>query len=103
MKKMKGLVVLIFAGSLVIPGPAFHGSRAYAQGGSQMTESQRQELERKYQEQWDYLEKLDKHQENTGERLQEAVKRRQDAEKRQREAERRLREQEQPRPSGKTE
>jgi chromosome segregation ATPase len=102
MKKMNGLVVLILAGLLVIPGPVLSGSQAYAQGGSQMSEEQRRELEKKYQEEWDYLEKLNKHQENTGERLEEAVKRREDAERRQREAERRLRELEQQEQGGKS-
>ena len=95
MKNWKGLVGLILAGLLVIAGQVWSEGRAYAQSGSQMTEPQRQELEKKYQEQWNDLERLDKRQEDTGARLQEAVKRRQDAERRQREAERQMREQEQ--------
>ena len=95
MKKMTGLGALILAGLLVIPALPGNGSRAYAQSGSGMSERERRELEKKYQEQWDYLERLDKHQESTYERMEEAVKHREDAARRQREAERRLREPEQ--------
>jgi len=102
MNKKKGLVVLMLAGLWLVQGPGWPGSQARAQSGSSMTEQQRRELEKKYQEQWDYLERLDKQQEDTGARLDKAVKRRQDAEKRQREAEQRLREQEQEEPNDKT-
>jgi len=94
---MKTLAVLIISGLLVIPGPTWPGGRALAQGGSQLTEEQRRQMEKKYQEDWEFQERLGKRMENTGERLQEAEKRRQDALKRQQEAERRLREQEQQR------
>jgi hypothetical protein len=92
MKKMSGLVALILAGWLVIP--ALPGT-AYAQSSGEMSERERQALEKKYQEQWDYQERLNKHQDSTYERMEEAVKHRDDAEKRQRDAERRLREMEQ--------
>jgi hypothetical protein len=92
MKKMYGLVALILAGFLVIPALPWSGSRACAQSGSEMSERERQALERKYQEQWDYLERLDKHQESTYERMEEAVKHRDDAEKRKGQAERQLQE-----------
>jgi predicted Holliday junction resolvase-like endonuclease len=95
MKKMYVLVVLILAGLLVIPALLLSGSRAYAQSGSGMSERERQDLEQKYQEQWDYLERLDKHQESTYERMEEAVKHREDAERRKQQAERQLRELEQ--------
>ena len=92
MKKMKVALALILAGLLVGPG-LFAGSRVYAQSGSSMSEQERQELEKKRQEQWEFQERLDKEQEDTGARLEKAVQRRQDAERRQREAEQRLREQ----------
>ncbi len=99
---MNRLIAVILAGLLAIPGLSWFGDRAYAQS-SQMTETERQELEKKYQEQWDFLEKLDKRMENTGQRLEDAVKRREDAEKRQREAERRLRQSERQRSGGQAE
>ena len=101
MKKMNALAAIILTGLLLIPGQLLDGSRAWAQSGSRLSEQQRRELEQKHQEQWDYLERLDKHQENTGERLQEAEKHRRDAERRQQEAERQMREMEQ-RSGGKT-
>jgi hypothetical protein len=102
-KKISGLAACILTVLLTVPGPVFPGSGAYAQSGSGLTESQRQELEQKSQEQWDYLERLDKKQEDTGSRLQGAGKRRQDAEKRQREAERQMRQLEKQPPGGKSE
>ncbi len=103
MKKTHGLVALIVAGFLIIPVQVLPGTRAYAQSGSEKSEErQRQELEQKYQEQWDYLERLNQRQQDTGQRLQEAEKRRRDAEKRQGEAERRLQELEQQGQGGKT-
>jgi hypothetical protein len=95
MKRRHILVALILAGWLAIPVLPGSGSLAYAQSGGQMSERERQALEKKYQEQWDYQERLNKHQDSTYERMEEAVKHRDDAEKRQRDAERRLREMEQ--------
>ena len=92
MKRMNGALALILAGLLVGPG-LFAGSRVYAQSGSSLSEQERQEIEKKYQEQWEFQERLDKEQEDTGGRLEKAVQRRQDAERRQREAEQRLPEQ----------
>ena len=98
MKKINGLVALILAGLLVIPGTFGPASQACAQEGSKpLTEQQYRELQQKRQEQWETLEQIQKRQEDTGGRLQDAVKRRQDAEKRQRDAERKLPEQEQQR------
>jgi membrane protein involved in colicin uptake len=92
MKTLAGLVIAVL---LIIPGLFRPGSLAWAQGGSQLTEQQRREMEKKYQEEWEFQERLGKRMEDTGERLREAEKRRQDAEKRAREAERRSRELEQ--------
>jgi hypothetical protein len=93
MNKSRGLTVLILAGLLAIPLPGGPAGTARAQGPG-MTEQQR-ELQQKRQEQWDYLERLDKEQEDTGARLERARKRREDAQRRQQEAERRLRDSEQ--------
>jgi len=101
MKKTHGLVALIVAGFLIIPVQVLPGTRAYAQSGSEKSE-ERQRQEQKYQEQWDYLERLNQRQQDTGQRLQEAEKRRRDAERRQGEAERRLQELEQQGQGGKT-
>jgi hypothetical protein len=91
MTRKRGLVVVMLAVLWLIPG-----SPALAQSGSGgLTEQQRREMEQKYQEQWETLEKIQQRQEDTGRRLQEAEKRRLDAAKRQREAERRLQELEQ--------
>jgi hypothetical protein len=97
MQTIKVLVALILAGWLAIPAWPGNGGLAYAQSqsGSEMSERERRAMEQKYQEQWDYLEKLNKHQNSTYERMEEAVKHRDDAEQRQKDAERRLREMEQ--------
>ena len=98
MIRKKGLVVVMLAVLWLIFGSPGPGSRALAQSGSEgLTEQQRREMEQKYQEQWDTLERIQKRQEDTARRLQEAEQRRLDAEKRQREAERRLQELEQQR------
>lgn len=93
MKKMMGLSAVLLAGFLVMPGNLGLPGRVFAQEGSKpLTDEQYQELQKKRQEQWQDLERIQQRQENTGQRLQEAEKRRQDAEKRRKEAEKRLRE-----------
>jgi peptidoglycan hydrolase CwlO-like protein len=93
MKKRFGLGVMLLAGLLVIPGNLWLAGQVFAQEGSkQLTDKEYQELQKKRQEQWNDLERMQHRQDNTGQRLQEAGKRRQDAEKRQKAAEKRLRE-----------
>jgi len=88
MKKLMGLVALLLAEILVIPGYLGLEGRALAQEGSrQLTDEQYEKLRQKRQEQWQTLEDIQKRQEDTGARLQEAEKRRQDAAKRQKAAE----------------
>ena len=75
MTRMKGLIGLILAGLLSMPGIFGFDGQALAQSGSgEMTEQQRQEMEQKYQERWRDLER--ENQKTTGERLQEADQRR---------------------------
>jgi chromosome segregation ATPase len=93
MRKIGGLGAMFVAGLLLIPGHGWLAGRAWAQSGSEkLSEKQYQELQKKRQEQWDDLERIQQRQDNIGQRRQEAEKRQLDAEKRQREAERRLRE-----------
>ena len=91
MKMKNAAVTLILTGFLLISWDVGLGNRAFAQGGSGgLTEEQQREMEQKYQERWQELERENK--ETTGERLQKAEQHRRDAERRQREAEKRLRE-----------
>ncbi len=93
MKKLMGLGGLLLAGVLLMPGNLWLTGRVYAQEGSkQLTDEEYEQLRQKRQEQWQTLEDIQKRQDNTGERLQEAVKRSQDAAKRQKAAEQKLKE-----------
>lgn len=93
MTRRKSLTGLMLAGLLLLPGNLGFGGWALAQSGSgELTEPQRRQMEQKYQERWETLEQIQKRQEDSGAKLQNADQRRRDAEKRQREAERRLRE-----------
>jgi hypothetical protein len=94
MKKIMGGVTLICLIFLFVSWESFGPvNRVLAQNASgQLTDQQRREMEKKYQEDWKYQQQLRKEQADTGARLEKGVKRRQDAEKRQREAERKLRE-----------
>lgn len=95
MKKLMGLGALLMAAVLLVSGNFGLTGRAFAQEGSkQLTDEQYEKLKLKRQEQWQTLEDIQKRQDNTGERLQEAVKRRQDAERRQKAAEQKLKEME---------
>jgi len=93
MNKLIGLAALLLAGGLAMPGNFWQSGVAYGQGSSrQLSDEEYEKLKQKRQEQWQTLEDIQKRQENTGERLQEAVKRRQDAERRQKAAEQQMRE-----------
>lgn len=95
MHKLMGLGALLLAGVLVMPGNLWLTNCVNAQeGGKQLTDEEYEKLRQKRQEQWQTLEDIQKRQDNTGERLQEAVKRRQDAAKRQKAAEQKLKEME---------
>jgi hypothetical protein len=86
MKTIGGLGIMLVGGLLLIPGHGWLAGRAWAQSGSEkLSEQQYQELQKKRQEQWDDRERMQKRQDNIGQRRLEA-------EKRQREAERRLQE-----------
>jgi hypothetical protein len=68
-------------GRLPNPWIFLHGGDALAQGGSpELTEQKRREMEQKYQEQWETRERIQKRQENTGQRLQEAERQMQEME-----------------------
>ena len=89
MNRIKAMFIIVLAGLLSTSLTMGPGSRALAQEGSKpLTEQQYRELQQKRQEQWETLERIQKRQEDTGGRLQEAEKRRLDAEKRKKDAER---------------
>ena len=61
MKMKNAAVTLIFTGFLLISSDVGLGNQALAQGGSGgLTEEQRREMEQKYQEQWQELERENK-------------------------------------------
>jgi hypothetical protein len=92
MKKILGLAAILLAGLLAIPGNLWEASQVLAQSQAPaLTDKQYQELQRKRQEEWEYLDQKEKKQ-HPGVRRPEAVKRQEDALKRQKEAERRMRE-----------
>jgi|GEM_PF-3561663 hypothetical protein len=92
MKKIMGLGAMLLAISFVIPGHLWPVSRVLAQGQTpKLTEKQYQELQRKRQEEWEYLDQKEKKQ-HPATRYEDARKRQEDAIKRQKDAERRLRE-----------
>jgi septal ring factor EnvC (AmiA/AmiB activator) len=88
MKKLVGLVAILLAGVLLSSGNGWFGTRVSAQSAPEkLTDQQYQELQKKRQEQWDNLERIQQRQENVGQRKQEAEKRQKDAAKRQKQAE----------------
>ncbi len=92
MKKIRVLGAMLLAGLLVIPGNLWRVSQVLAQSQAPTLEDkQQQELQRKRQEQWEYLDQKEKKQ-HPALRRQDAIKRQEDAIKRQKDAERRLRE-----------
>jgi RNA processing factor Prp31 len=93
MNRMHGTLALALAGLLTLCVTVWPGSRADAQGTPEQPQEQwRQQLEQKYQEEW---EEQHKPPPSAAERQEKAEKRQMDAERRQREAERRQRELEQ--------
>jgi len=92
MKKITVPGAMLLAGLMVIPGHLWGAGQVLAQSQTpKLTEKQYQELQRKRQEEWEYLDQKEKKQ-HPATRYQDATKRREDALKRQKEAERRLRE-----------